>query len=256
MDEAWDDDELAALALAADPDQPVDADAVPFVAGSTAPGLLPAWYMPAPMAAAGGTVRRVAARRLRARARRRQRCRALRHQRPPRDRLVAGLQRLRRSPVVRAMPDLGGIRDSVWQRSRPDRATFRASGSRRDPRAASGHRRRGGGGPVRVRQPDRPAGDGLPWRAGVRSRVRLRRRSGPGSQAPAARTRPAGCRSVGPARWVDGRFLPGDGRRAGRHVGGRSVRRVGLLGRRPVRRGMRCAHHRTGDAGGGRVRHG
>ena len=42
------DEELTALALAADPDQPLDPDAVPFVAGDAAlAGLLPAWYMPA-----------------------------------------------------------------------------------------------------------------------------------------------------------------------------------------------------------------
>jgi hypothetical protein len=43
--------ELTALALAADPDAPVDPDAVPlglYLAGS--PGLLPQWYMPEAMA--------------------------------------------------------------------------------------------------------------------------------------------------------------------------------------------------------------
>jgi hypothetical protein len=46
------DDELTALALAADPDQPVAPDAVPISLGGAAPhGLLPAWYMPAPMSA-------------------------------------------------------------------------------------------------------------------------------------------------------------------------------------------------------------
>lgn len=54
------DDELAEIALAADPDAPLDDDAVPFRpdAGGTAGGaadadagaLLPDWYMPAPMA--------------------------------------------------------------------------------------------------------------------------------------------------------------------------------------------------------------
>ena len=46
--EPWSDEELTALALAADPDAPIDASAVPF-AGSTsgALGLLPSWYMPA-----------------------------------------------------------------------------------------------------------------------------------------------------------------------------------------------------------------
>ena len=42
-----DDDQLAALALAADPDQPVDPDAPPFVVEDVS-GLLPSWYMPAP----------------------------------------------------------------------------------------------------------------------------------------------------------------------------------------------------------------
>ncbi|MDQ3177776.1 MAG: hypothetical protein M3Q72_09560 [Actinomycetota bacterium] len=43
------DAELTALALAADPDAPVDDDAVPFGAGEGGGlGLLPAWYMPAP----------------------------------------------------------------------------------------------------------------------------------------------------------------------------------------------------------------
>ena len=48
---AMSDDELAALALAADPDVPVDDDAVCLaeVLDSYAPRLLPQWYMPAPM---------------------------------------------------------------------------------------------------------------------------------------------------------------------------------------------------------------
>lgn len=44
------DEELTALALAADPDMPVDSDA-PSLADLVAPdtgGLLPAWYMPGP----------------------------------------------------------------------------------------------------------------------------------------------------------------------------------------------------------------
>lgn len=47
------DDELCALALAADPDVLIADDAVPFaeVVGTDADGPLPAWYMPA---AAGG----------------------------------------------------------------------------------------------------------------------------------------------------------------------------------------------------------
>jgi hypothetical protein len=43
------DDELTELALAADPHDPFDPDAVPFRAtGEVAVGLLPDWYMPAP----------------------------------------------------------------------------------------------------------------------------------------------------------------------------------------------------------------
>jgi hypothetical protein len=42
----WSDEELAELALAADPDAPLDADAVPFAIGRNT-GTLPAWYMPA-----------------------------------------------------------------------------------------------------------------------------------------------------------------------------------------------------------------
>jgi hypothetical protein len=42
------DEELALLALAGDPDQPVPADAVPFDPNHGGDGhLLPAWYMPA-----------------------------------------------------------------------------------------------------------------------------------------------------------------------------------------------------------------
>jgi hypothetical protein len=40
------DDELTALALAADPDQAIDADAVPIAPTCDHAGLLPAWYMP------------------------------------------------------------------------------------------------------------------------------------------------------------------------------------------------------------------
>ena len=43
------DAELTALALAADPDQPIADDALPFVASDgLGTGLLPEWYMPAP----------------------------------------------------------------------------------------------------------------------------------------------------------------------------------------------------------------
>ncbi len=47
---AWTEAELTELALAADPDAPVDADAVPLAVylGEVA-GLLPEWYMPTPM---------------------------------------------------------------------------------------------------------------------------------------------------------------------------------------------------------------
>lgn len=52
------DDELTALALAADPDPVIDADAVPFAAFHGEYGdLLPDWYMPAP-STAGGSRRR------------------------------------------------------------------------------------------------------------------------------------------------------------------------------------------------------
>jgi hypothetical protein len=53
------DDELAALALAADPDQLADPDAVPIPQTTPAmSGQLPEWYMP-PMSTARGTARRV-----------------------------------------------------------------------------------------------------------------------------------------------------------------------------------------------------
>lgn len=42
------DDELAALALAADPDPTLDEFAEPFDSGEPRLDLLPAWYMPAP----------------------------------------------------------------------------------------------------------------------------------------------------------------------------------------------------------------
>jgi hypothetical protein len=53
------DEELTALALAADPDIAVAADAVPFGGSDGAGALLPAWYMPAPLGHGGGRVRRV-----------------------------------------------------------------------------------------------------------------------------------------------------------------------------------------------------
>ena len=63
-EELFTDDELAELALAADPDTAVADDAVPLheLLGSVGGDLLPAWYMPAPMATTrllGGWRRRV-----------------------------------------------------------------------------------------------------------------------------------------------------------------------------------------------------
>lgn len=52
------DEELAAEALAADPNAPIDDDAEPF-GGAPDPGLLPAWYMPV-----NGPVRRTRSRRI------------------------------------------------------------------------------------------------------------------------------------------------------------------------------------------------
>jgi hypothetical protein len=51
------DAELTAQALAADPDQPLDPDAVPFDDGSSGAGLLPTWYMPTPAGRTGRTLR-------------------------------------------------------------------------------------------------------------------------------------------------------------------------------------------------------
>jgi hypothetical protein len=46
--EGWTDEELTALALAADPDAPLDPTAIPLADSSSASlGLLPSWYMPA-----------------------------------------------------------------------------------------------------------------------------------------------------------------------------------------------------------------
>jgi hypothetical protein len=53
------DDELADLAMAADPDDvEIDDDAVPFGTMPDDTGLLPSWYMPAPMAGVGRHRRR------------------------------------------------------------------------------------------------------------------------------------------------------------------------------------------------------
>lgn len=51
--DSFTDEELAELALAADPDAPIDADAVPFGQPARDAALLPEWYMPVP-----GPVRR------------------------------------------------------------------------------------------------------------------------------------------------------------------------------------------------------
>jgi hypothetical protein len=54
LDEPITEEELTALALAADPNQPLDATAVPLsVYLSQVPGILPGWYMPPAMAACG-----------------------------------------------------------------------------------------------------------------------------------------------------------------------------------------------------------
>lgn len=56
------DEELTALALAADPDAPLPDDAVPFtVPGADADGLLPSWYMPAAVRFPRSRMRTVAA---------------------------------------------------------------------------------------------------------------------------------------------------------------------------------------------------
>ncbi len=65
-DEGWTgagftDDELTALALAADPEAPLSADALPLPLYPDEPfGALPAWYMPPAMARVAGGWRRVA----------------------------------------------------------------------------------------------------------------------------------------------------------------------------------------------------
>lgn len=49
MPDEFSDDELAMLALSADPDAPIPDDAVPFVTtDGLGTDLLPEWYMPAP----------------------------------------------------------------------------------------------------------------------------------------------------------------------------------------------------------------
>jgi hypothetical protein len=58
--ETLSDDELSSLALAADPDAPLDADAVPWNFGFS-PTVLPDWYMPRATARASGRVTRIVA---------------------------------------------------------------------------------------------------------------------------------------------------------------------------------------------------
>ena len=82
------DDELTALGLPADPDQPVEPDAVPIALDGAAAALLPEWYMPAPMSGRKWCGAAVAAQRDRPPPRGDQRRRRVRHVRLPRDRLV------------------------------------------------------------------------------------------------------------------------------------------------------------------------
>jgi hypothetical protein len=54
LEEPFTDEELTALALAADPQAPLDAQAVPLsVYLAQVPGILPGWYMPPAMAGSG-----------------------------------------------------------------------------------------------------------------------------------------------------------------------------------------------------------
>ena len=53
------DDELATMALAADPDLPLTDDAVPLADPDAPPTYLPPWYMPVARARRGTTWRRV-----------------------------------------------------------------------------------------------------------------------------------------------------------------------------------------------------
>ena len=54
------DEELTLLAMAADPDAELGADAVPLRPEAGFPQLLPSWYMPVPASAGGGTGRKLA----------------------------------------------------------------------------------------------------------------------------------------------------------------------------------------------------
>ncbi|HEY1222966.1 MAG TPA: hypothetical protein VGE75_05670 [Acidimicrobiales bacterium] len=58
-DDPVSDEELTALALAANPHAPLDPDAVPWRAGMLQMGLLPDWYMPRPIAAGRGRGTRI-----------------------------------------------------------------------------------------------------------------------------------------------------------------------------------------------------
>jgi len=57
--DALSDEELTALALAADPTTPLDANAVPWYGVSDSVNLLPEWYMPRPIATGRGRANRV-----------------------------------------------------------------------------------------------------------------------------------------------------------------------------------------------------
>ena len=57
--ESYTDDELAELAMAADPDAPIPDDAVPFGQPGPDRALLPEWYMPVPSAGRRGRSRAV-----------------------------------------------------------------------------------------------------------------------------------------------------------------------------------------------------
>jgi hypothetical protein len=53
------DEELTAMALAADPSAPLDANAVPWYGSADSRNLLPEWYMPRPIATQRGRGNRV-----------------------------------------------------------------------------------------------------------------------------------------------------------------------------------------------------
>ena len=59
VDDGFTDEELAELALAADPDQPLDPDARPLELPSLTSGLLPQWYMPSLTSTGHGRPRRM-----------------------------------------------------------------------------------------------------------------------------------------------------------------------------------------------------